>query len=59
MEGARLLERGESHYYEIRVRFNNTREPLDFLFLNRAGFNVPFCRKPQCFAQAYITKIVN
>ena len=71
MEGTRLLERGESHYYEIRGRFNKTHEPLDFLFLNRAGFNgmirfnrkgefnVPFCRKPQRFAQAYITKIVN
>ena len=39
MEGTRLLERGESHYYEIREHFNKTHEPLDFLFLNRAGFN--------------------
>lgn len=23
------------------------------------GLNIPFCRKPQRFAQAYITKIVN
>jgi DNA adenine methylase len=27
---------------------------------NRKGeFNIPFCRKPQRFAQAYVTKIVN
>lgn len=70
-EGARLSEKGESHYYAIRDRFNEKHRPLDFLFLNRAGFNgmirfnqrggfnVPFCRKPQRFAQAYITKITN
>lgn len=71
IEGARLSEKGESHYYEIRERFNEKHRPLDFLFLNRAGFNgmirfnqrggfnVPFCRKPRRFAQAYITKITN
>jgi len=70
-EGSILLKQGESHYYEIRDRFNNKHEPLDFLFLSRAGFNgmirfnkkggfnIPFCRKPQRFAQAYVTKIVN
>ena len=70
-EGARLLDKGENHYYHIRERFNQGHQPLDFLFLNRAGFNgmirfnrkgeynVPFCRKPQRFAPAYITKIVN
>lgn len=70
-EGSVLLEKGESHYYEIRERFNDKHDPLDFLFLNRAGFNgmirfnkkggfnIPFCRKPQRFAQAYVTKIVN
>ncbi len=70
-EGALLLKKGEDHYYEVRTRFNQYHEPLDFLFLNRAGFNgmirfnrkgefnIPFCRKPQRFAQAYITKIVN
>ena len=70
-EGARLSEKGESHYYAIRDRFNEKHRPLDFLFLNRAGFNgmirfnqrggfnVPFCRKPRRFAQAYITKITN
>ena len=70
-EGAKLLEYGETHYYKIRDRFNSDHQPLDFLFLNRAcfngmirfnksgGFNVPFCRKPNRFAQSYITKIVN
>ncbi len=70
-EGAKLLERGKRHYYYIRDRFNAEHSPLDFLFLNRScfngmirfnkkgGFNVPFCRKPERFAQAYITKIIN
>ena len=70
-EGAMLLEKGESHYYMVRERFNKENQPLDFLFLNRSGFNgmirfnrkgkfnVPFCRKPQRFARAYITKITN
>lgn len=70
-EGALLLERGEDHYYYIRDRFNTEQNPLDFLFVNRAGFNgmirfnkkggfnIPFCRKPSRFAQAYVTKIVN
>ncbi|MEQ1666669.1 MAG: Dam family site-specific DNA-(adenine-N6)-methyltransferase, partial [Bdellovibrionales bacterium] len=70
-EGELLLDKGESHYYLVRERFNSEHSPLDFLFLNRAGFNgmirfnkkggfnIPFCRKPQRFAQAYITKIVN
>jgi len=70
-EGKTLLEKGEDRYYHIRERFNKHHSPLDFLFLNRAGFNgmirfnrkgefnIPFCRKPQRFAQAYVTKIVN
>ncbi len=70
-EGANLLEIGESHYYDIRTRFNESHDPLDFLFLNRAGFNgmirfnrkggfnIPFCKKPNRFAQSYVTKIVN
>ena len=70
-EGARLLDRGESHYYYIRKRFNEDHSSLDFLFLNRScfnglmrfngkgRFNSPFCRKPQRFRPAYITKIAN
>lgn len=70
-EGAELLRSEGEYYYTVRERFNQTGNPLDFLFLNRAcfngmirfnqkgGFNVPFCRKPNRFAQAYITKISN
>lgn len=71
-EGALLLEKGETHFYEVRARFNAEKSPLDLLFLNRAcfnglmrfnqkkaGFNVPFCRKPERFRQALITKICN
>lgn len=70
-EGDHLLSQGEDHYYFVRDRFNAEHAPLDFLFLNRAGFNgmirfnqkggfnIPFCRKPQRFAQAYVTKITN
>ena len=60
-----------SYYYEVRERFNATANPLDFLFLQRSNFNgmmrfnssglynVPFCRKPERFKPALITKIVN
>jgi DNA adenine methylase len=70
-EGLLLVKKGEQHYYDIRMRFNEKGDPLDFLFLSRAcfngmirfnskgKFNVPFCRKPERFAKAYITKIVN
>jgi DNA adenine methylase len=70
-EGSQLKKIGEKHYYDIRTRFNENGNPLDFLFLSRAcfnglirfnskgKFNVPFCRKPERFARAYITKIVN
>lgn len=70
-EGSLLLKKGEEHYYEVRARFNEKFDPLDFLFLSRAcfngvmrfnrkgAFNVPFCRKPDRFRQTYITKIVN
>ncbi len=71
IEGLKLREIGQDHYYAIRKRFNEQHAPLDFLFLNRAGFNgmirfnrkgdfnIPFCRKPDRFAQAYVTKIAN
>ena len=70
-EGTMLKRLGETYYYQVRERFNHEHSPLDFLFLNRScfngvmrfnskgHFNVPFCRKPERFAQAYITKIVN
>jgi DNA adenine methylase len=62
---------GYEHYKFIRNRFNEKFEPLDFLFLSRAGFNgmirfsgkgkwnIPFCKKPERFSKAYITKLVN
>lgn len=64
-------ENGYTYFREVRDRFNRDFEPLDFLFLSRAGFNgmmrfggrgnwnIPFCKKPNRFAQAYVTKIVN
>lgn len=70
-EGGLLREKGEDHYYFVRDRFNKEKDPLDFLFCNRAGFNgmirfnkkgflnIPFCKKPDRYAQAYVTKIVN
>lgn len=73
-EGALLRtgeEGGYAHYRLIRDRFNERFSPLDFLFLSRAGFNgmirfsrkgkwnIPYCKKPERFRQAYVTKIVN
>lgn len=70
-EGAQLALKDDEHYYYIRDRFNETHNPLDFLFLNRScfngmirfnrhyKFNVPYGHKPERFAKAYITKIVN
>lgn len=64
-------ENGYSHYRKVRERFNREFSPYDFIFLSRAGFNgmmrfgkkgnwnIPFCKKPNRFAQAYVTKIVN
>jgi DNA adenine methylase len=63
---------GYEHYLKVRARFNGGEfSPYDFIFLSRAGFNgmmrfgskgnwnIPFCKKPDRFAQAYITKITN
>ena len=70
-EGDNLKKFGEEYYYNVRDRFNEYHNPLDFLFLNRScfngvirfnrkgGFNVPFGHKVQRFSQAYITKIFN
>lgn len=70
-EGQKLLETNGEHYYVVRNRFNEYSNPLDFLFLSRScfngmmrfnkkgGFNVPFCKKPNRFAQALVTKITN
>lgn len=74
-EGKLLSEaenNGYAHYLKVRSRFNSGEySPYDFIFLSRAGFNgmmrfgskgnwnIPFCKKPDRFAQAYITKIVN
>lgn len=72
---ARLLssadENGYAHYREVKDRFNREHSPYDFIFLSRAGFNgmmrfnrkgewnIPFCKKPDRFSPAYITKICN
>lgn len=70
-EGKKLSERDDVYYYEVRDRFNRNHDPLDFLFLNRSCFNgmirfnkngdynVPYGHKPERFARAYVTKIVN
>lgn len=74
-EGKLLSEAGNNgyeHYLKVRSRFNSGDfSSYDFIFLSRAGFNgmmrfsskgnwnIPFCKKPDRFAQAYITKIVN
>ncbi|RYX86642.1 Dam family site-specific DNA-(adenine-N6)-methyltransferase [bacterium] len=70
-EGTILSQGGQEHYNFVRSRFNEQGDPHDFLFLNRAcfngvmrfnrkgGFNVPFCHKPDRFAQSYVTKIFN
>ena len=66
-----LRKNGADFYYEVRDRFNDLHDPLDFLFLNRScfngmirfnkdyNFNVPYGHKPERFSKAYVTKIVN
>ncbi len=70
-EGQKLLETEGKHYYTVRERFNEFGNPLDFLFLSRScfngmmrfnkkgGYNVPFCKKPNRFAQSLVAKITN
>jgi DNA adenine methylase len=64
-------DNGYDHFRKVRDRFNAEFSPFDFLFLSRAGFNgmmrfgkkgnwnIPFCKKPDRFAAAYVTKISN
>ncbi len=64
-------EDGYAYYRAVKERFNKEHNPFDFIFLSRACFNgmmrfnkkgewnVPFCKKPNRFAPAYITKICN
>lgn len=64
-------EKGYEHFRKVSARFNTEFSPLDFIFLSRAGFNgmmrfnkkghwnIPFCKKPDRFAQSYVTKIYN
>jgi DNA adenine methylase len=35
---SKSAEEGWAHYRAVRTRFDTTWEPLDFMFLNRAGF---------------------
>jgi len=73
-EGEHLRQAGHNgydHFNQVKDRFNQWHDPLDFLFLSRAGFNgmmrfnkkgewnIPFCQKPDRFSKSYITKIVN
>ena len=69
--GRELEAHGADFYYFVRESFNQTHNPLEFLFLNRSCFNgmirfnrdycfnVPYNHKPGRFSKAYITKIAN
>jgi DNA adenine methylase len=71
IESRKLSDGADDYYKEVRQRFNERPNSLDFLFLNRACFNgmmrfnskglfnVPFCKKPKRFSKAYVTKISN
>lgn len=74
IEGKILCESEEDgyvHFREVKNRFNTEHSSFDFIFLSRAGFNgmmrfnrkgewnIPFCKKANRFAPAYITKICN
>jgi len=68
--GHELHIRGDVVYYEIRDRFNETHNPLDFLFLSRTCFNgvmrfnsngvfnVPFCKNTRRLSKNFISKLV-
>ena len=69
--GKKLEAHDDKFYYAVRESFNETHNPLEFLFLNRSCFNgmmrfnkdccfnVPYGHKPARFTKAYITKIAN
>lgn len=69
--GKKLSQIGKDYYYEMRKKFNQNKDPLYFLFLNRScfngiirynskgEFNVPFCNKNDRFSKSLITKICN
>ncbi len=64
-------QNGTTYFKEVKDRFNREHNLYDFIFLSRAGFNgmmrfnrkgewnIPFCKKPDRFAPAYVTKICN
>lgn len=68
-ESEMLRSRGETHFYEVRERFNRSPSPSDFVFLNhtcfnglmrfnRNGeFNSPFCRNPERLKASLIDDI--
>ena len=70
-EGNILLKKGDEYYYDVRERFNNQHNSLDFLFLNRfcyggimrfnreGKFNVSFCKFLKRANHNYYQKIAN
>lgn len=70
-EGQLLKDLGYPHYLEVRKRFNESPNSLDFIFLSRScfngimrfnqsgRFNTPFCKNVDRFSKSYITKISN
>lgn len=66
-----LKTQGDSYYYEVRSRYNKTRNPYDFIFLNHTGFNglvrynknneytTPFCKNPNVLSNSRIEWILS
>ena len=69
--GEKLRTQGDTTYHQVRDRYNDHHNSLDFLSLNRAalnglirfnrkgGYNSPFCHRPNRFARAHVTRICN